>query len=211
VIEIEDSHRGAEEIEDSHKGIFRETVVDRKYIESNDFRRKFDNATDNPAVNKALYDSAKEILLDRNGTKYETMYWLDGDTGEILVKFDGMGKTDRLKGEEHEFRVEYGDKVITKLKGHNNIITLHNHPNSTAPSIGDYNSASQHGYLLGFVIAHNGRLFRYSAKSQIDEVLYNAYIRKYIRKNCDEIDAQILAIGNLAESTNITLSEVFRK
>jgi hypothetical protein len=199
------------EIEDSHKGVVRETAVDRKYIESNDFRRKFDNCTSNPEVNKALYDSAKEILADRSGTKYESMYWLDGDTAEILVKFDGMGKSDALKGPDHEFRVEYSDRIFAKLKGHNNIITIHNHPNSTAPSVGDFNSAYRHSYFLGFTVSHNGRLFVYRTESPIDESLYNAYLRKYIGIGCDEIEAQMLAIGDFAVNSNIMIREVFGK
>jgi hypothetical protein len=50
------------EDEYGHKGIDRTVQVDKTIIESNDFRRKFDNATDNRVVNKTLYTSAKEIF-----------------------------------------------------------------------------------------------------------------------------------------------------
>jgi hypothetical protein len=52
--------------------------------------------------------------------------------------------------------------------GHN--IIIHNHPNSTAPSAGDFNSAFSHGYTLGFVAAHDGRLFKYASQQEINEI-----------------------------------------
>ena len=62
------------------------TSVNKTYVNSGEYRRKFDNATDNPAVNKVLYDCAKKALLHRSGTELEDMYWLDGETGEIILE-----------------------------------------------------------------------------------------------------------------------------
>jgi hypothetical protein len=128
------------EDESSHKGVDRTTQIDKSVIDSNDYRRKFDNATDNPVINKTLYDSAKEILENRSGTRYETMHWIDGDTGKIIIKYDSMGKDKKFSGEKYEFKVDYGKSILSKLAGHNNIIVIHNHPNSTAPSAGDFNN-----------------------------------------------------------------------
>ena len=62
----------------------KETLVNKSYIESGEYRRKFDNATDNRKLNKALYDAAKTALKHRSGTELEDMYWFDGETGEII-------------------------------------------------------------------------------------------------------------------------------
>ncbi|MDE6709376.1 MAG: hypothetical protein K2J76_02675, partial [Oscillospiraceae bacterium] len=63
----------------------KDTLINKTYIDSGEYRRKFDNITDNPEINKALYDCAKTALKHRSGTEFEDMYWIDGGTGEILL------------------------------------------------------------------------------------------------------------------------------
>jgi hypothetical protein len=198
------------EDEYSHKGINRATRVDKKLIESNEYRRKFDNATDNPKVNKVLYNSAKELLSDRSGTRYESMRWIDGDTGEIIAEFDNMGKIPDLTGTDHELKVEYGDNVLLKLKGHNNVVTIHNHPNSTAPSAGDFNSAYKHGYAVGFIAAHNGRVFKFTSNQQINDSAYDIIWQKYCNRGYSEIEAQIMTLEQFIRDADITFEEVLK-
>jgi hypothetical protein len=196
------------EDENSHKNIDRATQIDKSVIESNEYRRKFDNATDNPKVNKLLYESAKEILFDRSGTHYESMYWIDGDTGKIITKFTIMGRTSGLMGKDHELKVEYGENVYHKIKDIHNIITIHNHPNSTAPSAGDFNSAFKHNYSLCFVITHNGRVFKYNSDEAISDIIYEKYWQYYIDLKYDDLEAQRKAIEKLSQNADIMFSEV---
>jgi hypothetical protein len=198
------------EDEYSHKGIERTAQIDKTIIESNDFRRKFDNATNNHTVNKTLYLSAKEMLYDRSGTMYETMYWIDGDTGSVITKFDKMGRNKDLTGKNHELKVEYGRNILNKLRGYNNIITIHNHPNSSAPSAGDFNSANKHGYRSGFVVTHNGRLFKYSSERVITDNLYQVYWLEFVEAGYGEIEAQIKAIEKISDTGDINFTEVIR-
>jgi hypothetical protein len=199
------------EDEYSHKNIDRATQIDKKLIESNDYRRKFDNATDNQKINKVLYESAKEILFDRSGTHYESMYWIDGETGKIITKFENMGRVEGLIGTKHELKVEYDENFLHKIKNINKIITLHNHPNSGAPSAGDFNSAFKHGYHCGFVVAHNGRVYKYSSGEPISDIIYEKYWQSYIDKNFDELTAQQKAIEKISQNADITFTEVLRK
>jgi hypothetical protein len=198
------------EDEFSHKGIDKAAQINKAMIDSNEYRRKFDNATDNPKANKTLYDCAKEILYDRSGTRFESMRWIDGDTGEIIAKFDQMGKSPELSGEKNELKVSYNDSVLHKLAGHNNVIVLHNHPNSTAPSAGDFNAAYLYGYRTGFVAAHNGRLFKYSSNEMINENIYLKYWEHYAGIYFDELKAQEKAIEKISRNSNITFKEVFK-
>ena len=46
-------------LENQRYGRNKKTLVNKTYIESGEYKRKFDNATDDPLVNKALYDCAK--------------------------------------------------------------------------------------------------------------------------------------------------------
>jgi hypothetical protein len=199
------------EDESGHKGIDRGTLIDKKVIESNEYKRKFDNATDHSRVNKTLYESAKEILYKRSGTHYESMRFIDGDTGEIIVKFDSMGKTPALTGVEHEFKVSYGEGILHKLKGHNKIVVIHNHPNSTAPSAGDFNSAYRNGYTFGFVVTHDGRVYKYSSNQAISDFAYDFTWQKYINRGFNDLEAQIMVLEQFSLNANITFEEVLIK
>jgi hypothetical protein len=198
------------EDEYGHKGIDKETLIDRLMIESNEYRRKFDNCTENKEVNKTLYDCAKEILTARSGTRYESMRWIEGNTGKVVAAFDSMGVLPRLSGKAHELKVEYGRNILHKIKKYENIIVIHNHPNSTAPSVGDFNSAFEHGYAIGFVVTHDGRVFRYTAHDKIIETAFDMNWHDFYNEVHDEVTAQMMAIQKLMMAADITCKEIFR-
>ncbi len=58
----------------------KETTINHTYINSGEYRRKFDKITDNVEVNRTLYLKAKEMLQHRSGTMLEDMYWIDRET-----------------------------------------------------------------------------------------------------------------------------------
>lgn len=55
-------------LENQRYGRNKAALVNKKYIESGDYRAKFDRITENPEINRILYAKAKEILLHRSGT-----------------------------------------------------------------------------------------------------------------------------------------------
>jgi hypothetical protein len=198
------------EDEYGHRGIEKALQINKTLIDGNEYRRKFDNATPDPRVNKTLYEKAKEILHDRSGTRYESMCWIDGDTGKVIFTFSDMGRLPGLTGQDHEYKVEYSDNILHRLRGYNNIIVLHNHPNSTAPSAGDFNSACDHGYAMGFVVTHDGRVFSYSSRKQISDRIYNNYWLEFSDIYLDHVEAQIKAIEKIGVNADITIKELFR-
>ena len=50
------------EIEDQRYGRNKGTLVNSTYINSGEYRRKFDNITNDNDVNRTLYSKAKEML-----------------------------------------------------------------------------------------------------------------------------------------------------
>ena len=54
--------------EEQRYGRNKETLVNHTYIESGEYRRKFDNISDNAELNKLLYQLAKKMLTHRSGT-----------------------------------------------------------------------------------------------------------------------------------------------
>lgn len=177
------------------------TLVNKTYIDGGEYRRKFDKATDNPAVNKALYDSAKKALKHRSGTELEDMYWLDGDTGEVL--YSALDNTD-------ERTIEYTEKIKSVIGKNRDkkIVTLHTHPSSMPPSIEDFNSCFRHGYHMGFVVCHNGKVFKYSADECVSTSLYEMYIQRFLDNGLNEFDAQKKALEKIMENHAIDFEEV---
>ncbi|MDE7230973.1 MAG: hypothetical protein K2N56_10885 [Oscillospiraceae bacterium] len=177
------------------------TLVNKTYIESGEYKRKFDNATVNPAVNKALYDCAKKALKHRSGTELEDMYWIDGETGSVI--YSALDSTEARA-------VEYTEKIKSILRetGDKKIITLHTHPNSMPPSIEDFNSCFKHGYHSGYVVCHNGKLFRYSANERVSPSLYKLHIQNFLDDGFDEYNSQIKALEKIKLNYAIKFEEV---
>lgn len=175
------------------------TLVNHAYIESGEYRRKFDKLTDDPEVNKVLYNCAKEALKHRSGTEFEDMYWIDGSTGNIL-----MSVTDSTV----ESAIIYTDKIIKSVKKYKNAVTIHTHPSSMPPSVSDLNSCYENNYSMGFVACHNGKIFGYTSNEYIIESLYTAYIQRFIKAGNNEYMSQIKALEKLSQSYRIDFWEV---
>lgn len=180
------------------------TTVNKTYINSGEYRRKFDNATDNPDVNKALYDCTKKALIHRSGTELEDMYWLDAETGEILLAV--TDSTDKSS-------IKYTDKIKAQLEkalgNGKTIISLHTHPHSMPPSIDDFNSCFTHGYFESFVACHDGKLFKYSAGECISMKLYEMYIQSFQNRGFDEFNSQLKSLEKIASNYKFSIEEVF--
>lgn len=61
-------------LEQQRYGRNKNTVINHTYIESGEYRRKFDKITDNKEIDRILYLKAKEMLNHRSGTLYEDLY-----------------------------------------------------------------------------------------------------------------------------------------
>lgn len=186
-------------LENQRYGRNKSTAVNKTYIDSGEYRRKFDNITDNYKVNKTLYNVSKEALKHRSGTVFEDMYWIDGDSGEILFS---------VTDSNVERGIIYTDKIKTLIKGKNNIITLHTHPSSMPPSVSDLNSCFENSYKTGFIACHNGKIFGYSSQEYVNERIYGMYIENFIKENFDEYTAQFKTLEKLSQSVNINIWEV---
>ena len=179
----------------------KDTLINNTYINSGEYRRKFDDITDEPKVNRVLYQKAKEMLKHRSGTMLEDMYWIDAATGEVVAS---------ELNSQFEQKIIYSNSTINKLSKVDNdrLITMHSHPGSFPPSFGDFNSAVANKYKLSLVICHDGKIFGYKANEEIRKSLYEAFILKYKKLNYDEYESQIMALNDLKESYDIDFWEV---
>jgi SPP1 gp7 family putative phage head morphogenesis protein len=192
---------GSDEValENQRYGRNKSTTINNTYIESGEYRRKFDNMTDNSEVNRSLYNCAKTALKHRSGTAYEDMYWIDSETGRILLSV--TDSTD-------ERTIIYTDKIKKAILSQQNAITLHTHPSSMPPSISDLNSCFKNGYKKGFIACHNGKIFGYTANEEVNERIYNMYIESFLKDGFDEYDAQMKALNKLSQTYDISVWEV---
>ena len=188
-------------MEDQRYGRDKSTLVNKRYIRSGAFRRKFNGIVGDKKIARLLYDVSKEMLFHRSGTRTEDMYWINGETGEIVAKIIDQPV-------EIKQKIIYTDAVKNAIEGHSNLITLHTHPASLPPSPEDFNAYYQNGYGISLVICHNGTIYQYESKQIINERLFGLYVRRYLLDGYDEKDAQIKALMNIRRNHNIDFWEV---
>lgn len=131
--------------------------ADMDYIGSERFAKKFKNITENETVNRVLLECARIAISHRNGTLYEDMYLINGNTGEIMAE---------QLDSECEQGIFYNENIkaaIVKAKAENiPLVAFHSHPEGYPPSIEDFNKAYENNYSFAVVAGHNGQVYTYS-------------------------------------------------
>ena len=177
----------------------KETLINNTYIESGEYRRKFDSSTDVPEVNRSLYQCSKAALKHRSGSVFEDMYWIDSKNGKVILS---------VTDSSDERAIIYTENIKKTISGYNDIITVHSHPSSMPPSVSDLNSCFKNHYKMGFVACHDGRLFAYSSNEEVNERIYSAYIERFLKDGCDEFNAQLKALERLSLNFDVSVWEV---
>ena len=179
-------------LENQRYGRNKLTLVNKTYMESGEYRRKFDNISENKDIDKTLYNCAKQILNHRSGTVLEDMYW-NNEKG-IIVASELNQTSERM--------VKYSNKTKATVEKSSEftLVTIHNHPGSMPPSVSDFNSSFVNKYRNGFVVCHNGMIFKYKSHGIIDEELYSAYIAATMNEGISEYNAQIAALENFQKN-----------
>ena len=131
--------------------------VDKKYLNSEEYSRKFSRITSNSRVNNALRKFAKGTLSKFGGTNTEALLVIDGKTGKELI---------RKTGEKNKLTVVLSEDEIEYLRNYEGEkIAIHNHPTNLYPTGSDFVAAGYRKYAFGIVATHDGRLYKYSAGS----------------------------------------------
>ena len=185
--------------EEQRYGRNKETVINRAYIESGEYRKKFDRISNDAELNKLLYQLAKKMLIHRSGTLYEDMYWIDPETLQVVASETNC---------ELEQRIVYSEATKRAIRGKEGLITSHTHPNSFPPSMEDFNSNFKNRNAYGIICCHDGKLFRYSAFEQIAKETYIFYEKQYYNMFKDECKAQEETWIKLTEFSQIKFEEV---
>ena len=185
--------------ENQRYGRNKKTTINNTYIESGEYRKKFDTLTENKDVNRILYAKAKEMLKHRSGTLLEDMYWIDSDTGEVVAS---------VVDSKIPQAVSYSTSVQKAIRGKENLLTMHTHPNSIPPSIPDFNSSYIRKYRLSVVVCHDGKIFAYKANDFIREKIAELYIAEFRDSGYTEYEAQLRTLEKLQRQGVLEFWEV---
>lgn len=138
------------------------TEVNEKRISSQKFRMKFRGVTGNAAVDDKICAQARRILRNNTGTSREELVLMDADSGAIIHVLSGGN----LKN-----AVSYDESILEAIdQAHEQgrrIVALHNHPNNTPPSLDDGVSMLYHGYDIGVVATHDGKVYRFTSADKV--------------------------------------------
>lgn len=171
--------------EEQRYGRNKNTQINHSYINSSEYRRKFDNITDSPELNRLIYQKAKEMLIHRSGTLIEDMCWIDADSETVIYYKDN---------ETEKQKIHVTDAMEKKFNKYKSIIPIHTHPSSMPPSPADFRCMLNDKYTVGIILCHNGKIFLYSANNKIDPDLWSKYVEIFLYDGYNEYDAQILAL-----------------
>ena len=134
--------------------------VDMQYIESEEYRRKFTQITENSEVNQKIRQTAKAILTHRKGTDFEDTYIIDLSTGKTLIKEVNSKEPLTVTIKSDDFK-----RAMKDARGR--IMGIHNHPTNMPPSGADFVVAGSRGYDFGLVITHSGEIYWYKTGDQV--------------------------------------------
>lgn len=187
------------EIEEQRRGRNKNTIINHAYINSGDYRRKFDNISSDRDLNKIIYQISKKILKHRSGTLFEDMYWIDPESLTIVCS---------IVDSKIESGIEYSSFVKRTIKKYKNLITVHSHPNSTPPSYNDLYCNYYHEYYLGVIACHDGKVYIYSTEEEISENYYKLSAGDYVKQGYSETEAFLLVLKDLSNEGRIIFKEV---
>ena len=147
--------------------------INRKVLDSSEYKKKFNGITKKSRVDEAIYKYAKAALYHRDGTNMEDLYILSNSTGDILGK--------NITSTEH-FGVPINDSVRKAIiNNQGDLIGMHTHFDDTPPTVSDFETAFKRRYNLGVVANATGDIYLYGyGYKYISAKLIDDTIEKYI-------------------------------
>ena len=105
------------------------------------------------------------MLRHRSGTLYEDLTFIDSKTGESKSRTDFNVSRAVAPSKTMKRMIEKADDYT--------IISVHNHPHSSVPSINDLYCAKDRRYKYGIVACHDGTVYKYSVRGEINDPMVN--------------------------------------
>ncbi len=194
---LKNSNRIVEKgISKKRQNLTKENFVDMAYIQSKEFKTKFDELPFNSKVNKIIYEQSKALLIHRNGTYFEDIYLIDSDSGKVLSKsFNNLSENEVLYSNNAE-------KIIKENVG--KLISIHNHGTNNPPTGSDFVSAGYRKYKNGIVLCHNGDVYLYkSGNIAFSSNSFSKMVDNLMKKGYNEKEAYFETLKYYERKYNI--------
>ena len=149
------------EIESSLSKAEKETQINRNLIFSDKFVRGIQSLNESRECIRVITEVARKMLEHHNGDKYEDLYFIDAVTNNYRYQ-------DNYHAEVQ--KVEPTSEMLKMLTENPNIIGIHNHPNSTIPSLDDFHVCKERNYRYGLVFCHNGSIYKYKVVGPLIDI-----------------------------------------
>lgn len=125
------------------------------YIGSDQYKAKFSSASDNPALNHAIYRYCKAAVTHQSGGYYEDLALLRTD-GSLYAQTSG-------RVENMTYYPEDLKSKVLKEKPYS-LVSVHNHGTNVPPSGADFGSSGEKRYAFGIVACNDGTVYKYSTR-----------------------------------------------
>ena len=136
-------------------------------VKTSEYRKLYNNLDEPAKMQRIAHNAARNMLVHRDGTKYEDLAYINSQTGEIMVRNDYNVENEVVPSKRMM-------RMIARSPD-NSIIAIHNHPGSTVPSITDINTAYKRKYKYGIIACHNGTVMKYAVNGP-----YNSLIVQFL-------------------------------
>jgi hypothetical protein len=141
------------------------------------------------------------MLNHRSGTKYEDLAYIDSVTGKAVVRTD--------------YDVESQVMPSKRMKGlvlgsaPNTVISIHNHPGSSVPSMSDLKAVYKYKQKYGVIACHNGTVFKYQVTGEYDTVFVEGLLDMIAQEIYNNGGGLEKLLDQLKDDGNVIL-EVFK-
>lgn len=176
-------------------------AVESKMLNSRTYVEKFKLMTDDSVLRKEYLSNAKTMLQHRSGQNGEDLYLYNTITKRWAKSTSGK------QAGTPEYTDEIKNTILKSKRGE--LISFHNHPASMPPSAADINAAFHNGYLKGYILCHDGKIYEYTAPDrEVSGAIYDLRIADYEEMGYTEFEAQLEAMKYLSEMYGFVFKEV---
>lgn len=174
-----------------------------EYINSDQYRAKFNSISDNPILNQAIYKYCKAAVIHQSGDYYEDL---------TILRIDGSFVGQSTGKERNTTHYPKFLKNDVYAAAPYSLVSIHNHGTNVPPSGADFCSAGEKRYAFGIVACHDGKVYYYSSAharpfttSLIDETVDKYSSPEY---NLNRVQAAEKALNSVRDAYGIEWREL---
>lgn len=174
-----------------------------EHINSPEYKAKFDNLSDDAALNDAIYKRAKAAVTHQSGDYFEDLSVI-GPQGELVGFSSSKVRNETLYTESLK-------KKISSYPEHT-LVAVHNHSTNTPPSGADLVSAGHKRYKFGVVACNDGKVYVYDMReaTPFTPAMFDKTVDKYRAKPYDkgEVEAYVAALTQFEKDYGVKWREL---